>query len=348
MATTDIDVYKEWLGIPEGPRPPDYYTLLRLPKFEDDQEKVQKNYRKLNSHVRKYATGQYSVRSQELLNELARAMLCLTDRERKREYDESLGREQPADSVSAGRKPLEDVLVDRGIISVAQKKELKAFADARGLSLRDAAVQMKLTDQETATRALAVELGHPFVDLNEMMPDDSVLDRVPRNLVKRNQILPLFVDDDVLLVACVDEPEPELEQEMQLRFGVPMRAAIATPLAINQGIAKYYAPGMRDEAVAEAAGKNQPAKGKGGKEKATKSASGGSARKVPFSQLDAGTQKQRRQVGWIALGWSIVLGVIVDQLLIPTTVMLSWPLPFLAPLILFPIAAVWVFGFYWK
>ena len=55
----EIDVYKEWLGIPEGTRPPDHYTLLRLLQFEDDMEKIRTNYRKLNAHVRKYSMGQY-------------------------------------------------------------------------------------------------------------------------------------------------------------------------------------------------------------------------------------------------------------------------------------------------
>ena len=87
-----MDFYKEWLGIPDGPRPPDHYELLRLKQFDDDTAKVRANYKKLNAHVRKYATGQYSVPSQELLNEIAKAMLCLTDPERKRDYDESLGR----------------------------------------------------------------------------------------------------------------------------------------------------------------------------------------------------------------------------------------------------------------
>lgn len=46
---SDIDVYKEWLGIPADVRPPDHYTLLRLVMFEDDAEKVRANYRKLNA-----------------------------------------------------------------------------------------------------------------------------------------------------------------------------------------------------------------------------------------------------------------------------------------------------------
>ena len=44
----------------------------------------------MHNHARKFATGDFSVASQNLRNELARAMLCLTDVKRKKEYDISL------------------------------------------------------------------------------------------------------------------------------------------------------------------------------------------------------------------------------------------------------------------
>ncbi|MFH1924301.1 MAG: hypothetical protein ABIP48_30990, partial [Planctomycetota bacterium] len=88
----ELDVYRDWLGIKEAARPLNYYQLLRLPAFEDDTSKIREHYRKMNAHVRKYATGDYAEQSQELLNELAKGMLCLTDARRKREYDVTLGR----------------------------------------------------------------------------------------------------------------------------------------------------------------------------------------------------------------------------------------------------------------
>jgi hypothetical protein len=257
-----MDFYKEWLGIPEGPRPPDHYELLRCRRFEDDLDKIRAHYKKLNAHVRKYATGQFSVQSQELLNELAKAMLCLTDPERKREYDESLGREFEPERDEFGRLPLLDVLVQHGDISREQKQEVEEFAERRGLSIRDAVVQMKLVPPDVAARALARQLGFSFVDLEDMVPEDDALDRVPRSLVKTHSFIPLFIDDDRLLIACTDEIEHELEDELRLRFGVPVRPVLATPRAINQAIAQYYAPGMRDEArlPAAAAPNNQGAK----------------------------------------------------------------------------------------
>lgn len=316
-----MDFYKEWLGIPEGPRPPDHYELLRLKRFEDDSEKIRAHYKKLNAHVRKYATGQYSVQSQELLNEMAKAMLCLTDNGRKRDYDESLGREFPPETDEFGRPALLDTLCRQGDISREQKKEVEDFGDARGLSFRDAVVQMKLVPPEKAARALAMQLGYSYVDLEDMVPEDDVLDLVPRALVKRHSFVPLFIDDDQVLIACVDQPEHELEEELRLRYDCPVRPVISTPRAVNQAIAKYYAPGMRDEAK-EPEKKAASGKGKVGAKDAGKAKDGakgkeadkkkgkGPAKSVSFSELGPEEQKSRKQMGILAICWSIILPMV--------------------------------------
>ncbi len=290
-----IDVYKEWLGIPEGQRPPDHYQLLRLVQFEDDAEKVRKNYKKLNAHVRKYATGQYSIESQALLNELAKAMLCLTDEETKQEYDQSLGRVIDDRDATTGRRPMTSYLQDDGLLSADQIREVKSHAERTGLSIRDAVVQLKLVEIDVATRAYSRELGRPFVDLADMLPDDSVLDQVPRSVVRRHVCLPLFVDHGGVLVACTDEPDSELEDEIRLRFSMPIRPVLATPLSINQGIAKYYAAGLRKEA---------PETVKGGKSSGKSS----SKQKVVLSAEEKAQQKQMGILGmcWTVIGFSLL------------------------------------------
>lgn len=320
-----IDVYKEWLGIPDGPRPPDHYALLRLVQFEDDADKVRKNYKKLNGHVRKYATGQFAAESQELLNELARAMLCLTDVERKLDYDRSQGREIDDRDPSTGRRPVTAYLIDAGVISQDQAKEIKSFADRSGLSLKDAAIQLKMADQETASRALASELGRAFVDLNEMIPDDTILDILPRQVVRRHSCLPLFEDDDQILVACADDPTHELEDEIRLRYEKPMRPVIATQLGINQGISKYYANGMRNE-VAEPTGKKKS------KTTSSKTTSAPKAKKSTEKLSDAEYIEQRNT------GILIICGTLIAGFNLDTWVL--WPYVFqnrLPGWILFPL-----------
>ncbi|GDX90691.1 MAG: hypothetical protein ACK6EB_10900 [Planctomyces sp.] len=303
---SDIDVYKEWLGIPADVRPPDHYTLLRLVMFEDDAEKVRANYRKLNAHVRKYATGQYLLRSQELLNELAKAMLCLTDPDGKVEYDRSLGREAPAVDESETRTVLQ-YLVARSLIKRGQVSEIEHFAEARGLSHRDAVIQMKLVEPPDACRALAAELRLSYADLEDMLPDDSVLDRIPRRVVKRHSCLPLFEDRGCILVACSDEPSHELEEEIRIRCGVPMRAVLAVPRSINQAIAKYYAPGMREEAAEDVSAKSANGKeAKSGKPEKTVQKPAAKEVRSKSAPLTEDQKRERLMITAIATCWSII------------------------------------------
>jgi len=299
---SEIDVYKEWLGIPEGVRPPDHYTLLRLVQFEDDVEKIRTNYRKLNAHVRKYSTGQYLLRSQELLNEMAKAMLCLTDPDGKVEYDRSLGRETPQSDDDEPRTVLQ-YLVSRSLIKRGQVSEIEHFAEARGLSHRDAVIQLKLVEAPDACRALASELRLSYVDLEDMLPDDSVLDKVPRRVIRKHACLPLFEDRGVLLVACSDEPSHELEEEIRLRCSLPMRPVLAVPRAINQAISKYYAPGMREDgaAVAESAVKTT-----GKKDSKSEKATPAPRAAGKSTPLTEDQKRERLMVTAIASCWSII------------------------------------------
>ena len=366
-----MNVYKDWLGIPEeklpASGPPDHYELLRLRRFEDDQDRIQGNYKKLNAHVRQYAQGAMMEQSQTLLNQIARAMLTLTDIEAKRDYDESLGREFAEEPDEAGRRPLDRIMIEDGIASRDQIKEAVAFADARGLSLRDAVVQMKLADPEQAARALAKHLNRSFVDLNEVLPEDDTLDGLDRLTVKRHTLIPLFVENDRLVVASVDEPEPDIEEELRFRYGVPLRPVIATPRAIQQAIGKYYAPGMRDTATAVAKtaepepetamkskGKKGDKKGKDTKDKpavdeATKKAADPTIR---FSQLTPEQQAERKKAGFgiifAAFGLPNIAQILLQQFTSPNGSMsfvhgLPWFwIPFTIP------AAIWVFTKYLK
>jgi len=300
----DIDVYKEWLGIPEGDRPPDHYTLLRLVMFEDSADKVRGNYRKLNAHIRRFATGQYLKPSQDLLNELAKAMLCLTDPEAKREYDAAHGRDFSDSPTAAHDETVNTLqfLVSKDVIKRGQVDEIEHFADARGLTHRDAVVQMKLANAAQATQALAAELRLSYVDLQDMLPEDDVLDGLPRSVVKRHTCLPLFEDGGQLLVACAHEPTPDLEDEVRLRFGMSMRAVLAVPRQVNQAIAKYYAPGSRTEVAPVSSEKSGK---KAGKDKVARG---------PAAPLTDEERVNRRNISMIAICWSILVPMVALSL----------------------------------
>ena len=83
----DFDPYYKWLGIPPELQPADHYRLLGLRLFEEDPEVIAIAADRQMSHVKTFAVGKYGDQSQALLDELAKAKLCLLNAAKKAAYD---------------------------------------------------------------------------------------------------------------------------------------------------------------------------------------------------------------------------------------------------------------------
>lgn len=118
--TERFDPYRKWLGIPPAEQPPDHYRLLGVGRFEDDADTIANAADRQMAHVRAFQTGPHSALSQQLLNELATARICLLDRGKKAEYDAHLRAElaretaSPAAIVPASATPPPAVGIDLG------------------------------------------------------------------------------------------------------------------------------------------------------------------------------------------------------------------------------------------
>ncbi|MES2793156.1 MAG: hypothetical protein V4719_26330, partial [Planctomycetota bacterium] len=85
-----FDPYHKWLGIPRHEQPPHYYRLLAIPLFEDDLQVIATAADRQMTFLRGLQTGEHAVEARELLNEIARARLCLLKPETKFQYDSRL------------------------------------------------------------------------------------------------------------------------------------------------------------------------------------------------------------------------------------------------------------------
>ncbi len=242
-----FDVYRDWLGIQEPARPLDYYQLLRVKKFEDDTAKIREHYRKMNAHVRKYATGDYARQSQELLNELARAMLCLTDVQRKREYDAQMGREQED---TGRRRSLEEILLARKVIDQTQLEKARGYADAVGLDVRDALLQQKMAPADVLMLAYAESQGLPYIELADIGVDENLVPQIPAPLARQHSCVPVMIDENQLLMASPNPLVPDVEEELRLRLGMPVRTVLCTATSVHAMVQEHF---PRDAPAAPAA-----------------------------------------------------------------------------------------------
>ncbi|MDB5336025.1 MAG: hypothetical protein JWN70_1644 [Planctomycetaceae bacterium] len=88
----DFDPYYKWLGIVPQERPPHHYLLLGLVPFEADPQVIDAAADRQMTFIRKHQAGEHAADSQRLLNEIARARLCLLKSQSKETYDAELRR----------------------------------------------------------------------------------------------------------------------------------------------------------------------------------------------------------------------------------------------------------------
>src|SRR5688572_2438929 len=88
------DLYTTWLNVPPGPRPPDHYALLGLPRFAGTREEVEEAAHRQLARLDRFALHPDKARRDEcqrMMNEVARARGVLVNPERRAAYDVGLG-----------------------------------------------------------------------------------------------------------------------------------------------------------------------------------------------------------------------------------------------------------------
>ena len=85
-----FDAYHKWLGIPPTEQPPHHYRLLGIAPFEADLDVIESAADRQMTYIRQCATGQYVKESQQILNELSAARVCLLNPSKKKAYDSEL------------------------------------------------------------------------------------------------------------------------------------------------------------------------------------------------------------------------------------------------------------------
>ena len=301
-----IDVYKEWLKIEAPNRPLNYYQLLKFNRFEDDTAVIRQRYRELNAYVRKFATGDFIEESQALLNELAKAMLCLTDAERKAEYDFSLGRKQAAAETStSGRRTFEGIVVEEKLATPEQLKKAKGFSDAVGVPLHQALLQQKTADPERIMMAYAESEGLPFVNLDDVPVDEYYAPQIEPATARQHSFVPVMADMGKLILASPEPLSLDVEDELRLIFDMPTRCAICTPQQVNAAIEKYYPRGAVRQIVKRDGGAAAPQEAKASKEKAPKKAK--ESRETV--ELSAAAKKNRTKLALVCFNFGFMAGM---------------------------------------
>jgi tRNA A-37 threonylcarbamoyl transferase component Bud32 len=91
-----FDPYYQWLGIAQKDQPPNHYRLLGIERSEENPHVIDSAAEQRTTYLRTFQIGKYSELSQRLLNEVAKAKVCLLNPAKKAAYDARLKQQSPS------------------------------------------------------------------------------------------------------------------------------------------------------------------------------------------------------------------------------------------------------------
>lgn len=137
------------------------------------------------------------------------------------------------------RKRLGDLLLDSGLITDEQLQSALAEKQ-KGQRLGDALLEKGYITEQQLIEVLEFQLGIPHVSLYRFPFDQKLIKLVPKEMAKRNLLVPIKVEGDKLFVAMADPMDFFAIDDLRLATGFHIETAIASKDDILRTINKYY------------------------------------------------------------------------------------------------------------
>ncbi|MGD9520270.1 MAG: GspE/PulE family protein, partial [Armatimonadota bacterium] len=140
----------------------------------------------------------------------------------------------------ARRKPLGQMLVEKGLVSAQQLREALEAQRESDLRIGEILVTLGYLDRRALFETLSEQLGVPFVDVEHAHIDSNVANLIPRDLAEKYQCIPIGRGDGTIKVAMAEPGDVMAEDDLRARLQVPIEALLADPESIKAAISATY------------------------------------------------------------------------------------------------------------
>ncbi|MDD2316149.1 MAG: ATPase, T2SS/T4P/T4SS family [Desulfobacterales bacterium] len=139
------------------------------------------------------------------------------------------------------RVKIGEILVAAGLVTREQVEEALASQETgKKKKIGALLVEKGLVTEEQLLLALAAKFRMRFVNLEDVVPSQSVLDALSLNVVKRMQVFPVELHSDRLGVATSDPTDPFIVDTLRFYTNKRVDLVVATSGQIAKAIEKYY------------------------------------------------------------------------------------------------------------
>ncbi|MGZ4103894.1 MAG: GspE/PulE family protein [Actinomycetota bacterium] len=133
-------------------------------------------------------------------------------------------------------RTLGEILIDDGLITEEQLDDARRESEQNGKSLGRTLIDLGLVGESNLVKALATQIGLPFMDLSDFQIDMTAASLVPQSLAKRYTALPIAFEEEVLIVAMSDPGNVFAVDDIRTLTGRDIRIVVATRTDIGDAI----------------------------------------------------------------------------------------------------------------
>jgi hypothetical protein len=221
-----FDPYQTWLEIPPGKRPPDYYRLLGLRRFEKRAEAIEAAADARVAALQPHLSGDRAQPAAKLLAEVHAARLCLLNDNRRAAYDVGL-LQAVAASVAEEEKG--------GPQTQITAAEFLALLAERDLVSGDLLTAIRKQMSDAKSYVTAQHVGKLLVDKGLLTP--KLVSRLLESGARAGlQTGPTSAEtlwkaetDELTLAPLDDEPQQKHRDALPLKKPAAAQAPVATP-----------------------------------------------------------------------------------------------------------------------
>ena len=143
--------------------------------------------------------------------------------------------------MAKAHKRLGDLLVEANCITSKDLADAIVQQRKTGELLGVTLIRMGVLSEQSLLKVLQVQLGLPFVDLQEEPADEQALTLIKEEVARKYVALPLRIEGrSTLVVAMADPLNVAALEDLRFHSGMFLQPVLALPSAIVDGIERYY------------------------------------------------------------------------------------------------------------
>jgi len=138
------------------------------------------------------------------------------------------------------RKKLGECLIQAGLITEDDLQTALSEHKRTGERLGAVLVRLNLATERQIAKALAYQLGFPYLNLAENPPDLGVVILIAKDVALKRSCVAIRLDKNLLTVAMADPLLFSLVQDLEFQTGYRIKQVVATRADILEAIACGY------------------------------------------------------------------------------------------------------------